>query len=71
MPSREAWRPFEIEVDGARQPFERLEQGGDWIAVGDLNDTECVYVHVEQPDGSPISIATITDITAYLDANAS
>jgi hypothetical protein len=66
VPGREAWRPFEIDVDGVRTPFQRQDRAGDWIAFHDLRD-ECLYVHVEQADGSPVSIVTITDITPYVE----
>lgn len=62
----DAWRPFEIDLDGVPTPFQRLDRGDDWIAFHDFGD-ECLYVHAEQPDGSPVSIVTLTDITSYED----
>jgi hypothetical protein len=43
-----------------------VEAGGDWIAFHDLGD-ECLYVHVEQPDGFRVSIVAVTDVTPYED----
>jgi hypothetical protein len=62
----EAWRPFEIEIDGVPKTFQRQDRAGDWIAFHDLGD-ECLYVHVEQPDGAAISVVAVTDVTQYED----
>jgi hypothetical protein len=64
MPGPDAWQPSEIEVDWDSRPFTRLDRGDDWIAFCDLED-ECLYVHAQQPDGSSLSVVTITDITPY------
>lgn len=64
VPGPEAWRSSELEVDGVARPAWRLERGGDWIAFCDLGD-ECLYLHAEQPDGSPLSLVTITDTAQY------
>jgi hypothetical protein len=66
VPGREPWRPFEIEIDGVPKPFQRQDRAGDWIAFHDLGD-ECLYVHVEQPDGAAVSIVTVSDVTRYED----
>lgn len=66
VPGQEVWRPFEIEVDGVPMPFQRQDRAGDWIAFHDSGD-ECLYVHVEQPDGSPVSIVTVIDVTPYVE----
>jgi hypothetical protein len=63
-PGPDAWRPSEIEVNGVSRPFARLDQGDDWIACCDVED-ECLYVHAQQPNGSSLSLVTITDITPY------
>jgi hypothetical protein len=65
---REAWRPFEIEVDRTRRGFERQDVGGDWIAVHNLGD-EYLYVHAQHAGSEVISVATIADITPYVDGN--
>jgi hypothetical protein len=67
VPGPEAWQPTEIEVDGVSRPASRLDRGDDWIAFCELED-EIVYLHAQQPDGSPLSVVTITDITPYQDA---
>lgn len=59
------WGPITIELDGAPAEFRRCERCGDWIAFRDLGG-ECLWVHAEQPDGRPISIVTLSDITSYL-----
>lgn len=68
VPGREAWRPFEIEVDRTRRGFERQDVGGDWIAVHNLGD-EYLYVHAQHAGSEVISVATIADITPYVDGN--
>lgn len=55
----------EIQVDGSRLEFQKCEPGEDWVAFRQIGD-EYLWLHVEQPDGSPISIVTTYDITAYL-----
>lgn len=67
VPGAEAWSPCEIEIDGVAKTFQRQDRGGDWIAFHDLG-TESVYVHVEQPDGYPVAIVTLTDVTPYMQA---
>jgi hypothetical protein len=62
----EEWEPITIELDGAPAEFRRCERCGDWIAFRDLGG-ECLWVHVEQPNGEPVSIVTLNDITPYLD----
>jgi len=68
VPGREAWRPFEIEVDGTRRGCERQDVGGDWFAVHNLAD-EYLYVHAQHTGSEVISVATIADITPYVDGN--
>jgi hypothetical protein len=65
LPGPEAWEPITLEIDGASAEFLSCGRAGDWIAFRDLGG-ECVWVHVEQPDGAPVSIVTISDITPYL-----
>lgn len=69
LPGPDAWEPTTIELDEAPAEFLRCERAGDWIAFRDLGDGECLWVHVEQPDGVPVSIVTISDIAPYLDAS--
>ncbi len=66
VPGRDAWTPTTIEVDGVPLPFLRCERGGDWIAFHDLAG-ECVWVHVEQPNGEAVSLVTLDDVTPYLE----
>lgn len=65
VPGAEAWSPCEIEIDGVAKTFQRQDRGDDWIAFHDLG-TECVYLHLEQPDGYPVAIVTLTDVTPYM-----
>ncbi len=64
VPGPEVWEPITIELDGAPAEFRRCERSGDWIAFRDLGDGECLWVHIEQPDGVPVSIVTISDVLA-------
>jgi hypothetical protein len=68
LPGPEVWEPTTIDLDGGPAEFLRCERGGDWIAFRDIGDGECLWVHVEQPDNSPVSIITIDDIAPYLNA---
>jgi hypothetical protein len=70
VPGPDAWQPSEIEVDGVSRPFSRLDRGDDWIAFCDLEDG-ILYVHAQQPNGSSLSVVTITDITPYHDVDVS
>jgi hypothetical protein len=70
VPSPDAWRPSEIDVDGVSRRFARLNRGDDWIAFRDLGD-ECLYVHAQQPNDSPLTVVTITDITPYEEIDVS
>jgi hypothetical protein len=70
VPCPDTWQPSEIEVDGISRPFSRLDRGDDWIAFCDLED-EILYLHAQQPNGSSLSVVTITDITPYKDAAVS
>jgi hypothetical protein len=65
VPGPEAWQPTLIEVDGVPAEFLRCGRDSDWIAFRDLGG-ECLWIHAQQPDGTPISIVTINDITPYL-----
>jgi hypothetical protein len=64
VPGSDAWQPCELKVDEVVRSFSRLDRGDGWIAFCDLED-ECLYVHAEQPDGSSLSVVTITEITPY------
>jgi hypothetical protein len=70
VPGPDAWRPCELDVDGVSRPSARLDRGNDWIAFCDLGD-ECLYVHAQQPSGSPLEVVTITDITPYQESDVS
>jgi hypothetical protein len=67
VPGREVWESTTIEIDGRPEEFLRQDRGSDWIAFRELGG-ECVWVHVEESDGTPVSIVTLSDITAYLRA---
>jgi len=65
LPGREAWRLTSIEIDGRPKEFMRQDRGTHWVAFHDLGG-ECILIHVEESDETPISIATIGDSTVYL-----
>ncbi len=71
VPGPEAWTQVSLEVDRSPSQFQRQERGGDWIAFSDIGDGECLWVLVEQPDGAPISIARVSEISPYLEDPAS
>jgi hypothetical protein len=66
VPGPEGWHPATIELDGVATLFERQDRAGDWIAFREL-ENECLWVHVEQPNGSPVSIVSLADISVYLE----
>ena len=68
LPGPDAWKPTILELNGTPSGFLRCERGGDWIAFRDLGG-ECLWVHAEQPDGTPFAIVAISDITPYLRDN--
>jgi hypothetical protein len=67
VPGPDAWTRTLLYVDGSPIEFLRQERDGDWLAFRDLGG-RCLWVHAEQPDGTPISIVTITDINRYYDS---
>lgn len=60
LPSREAWHPEAIAVDGAETPFLRLAEEGHWIAFTDTADT-WLYVHSAGRDPGEIRLVRIQD----------
>lgn len=66
VPGPDAWTSTALELDGSPHEFQRAERAGDWVAFTEVDD-EWLWVHVEQPDGDPVSVVKIGDITPYLD----
>jgi len=65
----EGWEFTTLDLNGSPREFLRSERGGDWMAFTEIDD-EWVWVHVEQPDGTPVSIVTIHDVAPYLGNDA-